>query len=396
MNSLLLVATTAVAVGDWEDWLVNFGTDQFLYPSWATAQKDACKCTGLICTTTYQPAEGELSYCAAKNWTLQHMPTKDTIYLPGSVSVQGDSMLDDSIIFSMMADKASGYSSSMSLPLRMAYILPHSSTMEAISNWRPLLFSKYFGAVAKANITTTWDAIEALAASHFTNWTAHQPPGIPARTDDYHVIWHSSTSPPVASPFDFLAYGYGSCTAWATLFVDILRSLGIPARVTGSPCWNGGDFQGLVVDNKNVTHCWTGGVQPDGPFGGHYLNNHNWVEYWDTEDKQWNFMNVPVGTSVTKNTGWMCKGYTKEEGCCGGGACGVAMQDHEIFSYTWTMPGEIPEEQVVLGSELKLSNGQPASPLVWAPNLKSPTGEPISHQLRVVNRTSSYRCKQQK
>ena len=393
MNTIALIATTAVSAGNWQDWLKDFGTDQFQYPDWAMAQKVLCECTANTCKSTYKPVAGELSYCEAKNWTLQHMPKKDAFYLPGAVSVQGDSMLDDSIIFAMMADKVTGYSSEMSLALRMSYILPHSSTMEAVSNWRPLLFSKYAAAVADMNITSTWAAIQALAETHFTNWTAHQPPGIPSRSDEYTVLWHSSTSPPVASPFDFVAYGYGSCTAWATLFVDILRSLGIPARVTGSPCWNGGDFKGLVGDNKNVTNCWTGGVQPNGPFGGLYLNNHNWVEYWDTEDKEWNFMNVPVGTSVSKNTGWMCEGFTMKDGCCGGGACGAAMQDHEIFSYTWTFEGELPDEEVILGSELSLSNGAPASPLVWSPNLKTPSGELVSHQLRMVNRTAVYRCK---
>ena len=38
------------------------------------------------------------------------------------------------------------------------------------------------------------------------------PPGA-----DYQLHWSSSTNPPVVAPLDFVAYGYGSCTAWATL-----------------------------------------------------------------------------------------------------------------------------------------------------------------------------------
>jgi hypothetical protein len=52
------------------------------------------------------------------------------------------------------------------------------------------------------------------------------------------------------------------------------RAVGIPARVASAPCWNGGDFKGLAVDNPNVTTCWHGG--PKNTPGGAYLYNHNW------------------------------------------------------------------------------------------------------------------------
>lgn len=63
-----------------------------------------------------------------------------------------------------------------------------------------------------------------------------------AADEDYTLRWSSSTSPPVLSPFDFAAYGYGSCTAFATLHAYAARAIGVPARVVGAPCWNGGDF----------------------------------------------------------------------------------------------------------------------------------------------------------
>ena len=49
---------------------------------------------------------------------------------------------------------------------------------------------------------------------------------------------------------------------------------------------------------------------------------------------------------------------------------------------------------VVDGGALHLSSGEPASPLVWAPALRSPLGEPLKGVgLRFVNRTEHYRCK---
>ena len=142
----------------------------------------------------------------------------------------------------------------------------------------------------------------------------------PPPPPDYHLRWSSSTSPPVLSPWDFAAYGYGSCTAFATLHVSSLaprvegpfphrvaphsphkpdhtawsqlsseqvvyapsrdyaadlymhthslisawcwrqayaaRAIGIPARVAGAPCWNNGDFAGLASNNSKVIQCW--------------------------------------------------------------------------------------------------------------------------------------------
>jgi transglutaminase-like putative cysteine protease len=109
---------------------------------------------------------------------------------------------------------------------------------------------------------------------------------------NYNLAWSSSTSPPVTDPFAFAAYGYASCSGWATFITYMARAVGIPARQVGTPCWNqplgGIDYSGLARDNPNVSLCWHGGIgSPDGSVGGNYLNNHNWVEYWDSQQATW-------------------------------------------------------------------------------------------------------------
>jgi hypothetical protein len=74
---------------------------------------------------------GELTWCVAKQYLLDHMPTFDQHFLPPSVTLSGDSMLDDNIAFSLMANNASEFSSSLPLPLRLAYVLPYASYHEA-------------------------------------------------------------------------------------------------------------------------------------------------------------------------------------------------------------------------------------------------------------------------
>lgn len=129
--------------------------------------------------------------------------------------------------------------------LQHAYLLPYGSFHEARVNWRPLLFSKFFGLVAAANSTAS--AMAALVApNQFLNWTGHPategppapgahvaPPPVSATPPEYELRWRTSTTPPVLSPFDFVAYGYGSCSGWATFIVYQARALGIPARQVG-------------------------------------------------------------------------------------------------------------------------------------------------------------------
>eukprot|EP00971_Amphidinium_carterae_P238486 4734392-Amphidinium_carterae.1 len=212
------------------------------------------------------------------------------------------------------------------------------------------------------------------------NWTRYQWPSSPrASTDNVYELgpFASGSTPPVVSPFDFSAYGYGSCTAWSVFLVSALRAVGVPARSVGSPCWNTGDFAGLAIDNRNVSLCWQGG-KVGGPYGGTYLNNHNWVEYWDNEANSWRFLDVATSSSAEKT--WFCGTYT--DGCACSSNAGKASQDHDILAMTWGMPGESSPE-VDGGSvldvevELHLTTGERVSPLVWSPKLTSPSGKDL-------------------
>ena len=376
------------------------------------------------------------------------MPEFDLHFLPGSVTVNGTSMLDDVIAFALMVDKAAPWSSTIPLEIKLPYWLPYAAYHESRQNWRPLLFSKFFSIVA--NAMSVEEAMERLIAPNvFTEWTAHYWPSSPRQpttTSDYAYVWSSSTAPPVVAPFDAIAYGYGSCSSWATFLTYVARSVGIPARQAGTPCWNsvysGVDFRGLATANPNVSLCWQGGSTARG-HGGGFLNNHNWVEVYLPASAapaqppanassgasrtarraggatsrgagSWDIVNVPP-TTKTPNDG-LCGTFKESEGCgfdakrpagheCDGvsGGPGAAMRDHEIFSVTWALPeedGQSERAQDIEGGtiidvkDLRLSNGKPGSPLVWSPLLSSPLGRPMRNVgLRVVNRTAAYRCK---
>jgi len=125
---------------------------------------------------------------------------------------------------------------------------------------------------------------------------------------------------------------------------------------------------------------------------------------------RWAFVNVPPA-SKTLDAGLCGAHFDSTQGCgfdstapvgheCDGvsGGPGAAMRDHPIFAASWDFEGELQAQmqggEVLDVSDLKLSDGQPATPLVWSPKLASPLGERLSDiGLRMVNRTAFYRCK---
>jgi hypothetical protein len=136
--------------------------------------------------------------------------------------------------------------------------------------------------------------------------------------------------------------------------------------------------------------------------GGTFLNNHNWVEFWDDSARNWSFVNVPPVT-LEPNTG-LCDfswssgcNYDPQSGCTFASGPGAAMRDHEIVASTWSFPGDedrFSGGPIVAGDEWVLSSGEKVTPLVWASNFTTATGMPLSAILRFVNRTDHYRCRE--
>ncbi len=415
-------ASEPVVDKDWRAWLENFGHDNYRYPAWISDQKKDCQCQknsgdkkAFTCNSTNMgrtaATKKYLNWCDTKEWLLNHMPKFDQYFMPPSLSVEGDSMFDDNIAFALMADRANRWSTSIPINVRLQYILPYASYHESRGNWRPLFFAKFFQLVSSSS--SPLEAIENLLAPNaFLNWTSNNWKSRPIldQQTDYNLKWSSSTSPPIIDPFSFISYGYSSCTGWATLITYILRSVGIPARQVGTPCWNsiygGVDYTGPALRNPNVSICWHGGIGSEsGDVGGIYLNNHNWVEWW--HNGSWVFQNVPPSTS-SPNSPSLCGNWTKRHGCgwsekdgctkvSGGPA--AASVDHEIYAITWSDSSDIPSSidggRVLDVASITLTSGEPVSPLVWSPMLKSPVGVSLVREsLRVVNRTDFYRCKE--
>jgi transglutaminase-like putative cysteine protease len=94
------------------------------------------------------------------------------------------------------------------------------------------------------------------------------------------VTFKSSQTPLIYDPMSAIVFGYASCTGVSILFADALRAAGVPARLAGTPAWNGDPNKG----------------------------NHNWIEvYFEGE---WRFIEAePAGPNETLDNPcdkWFC------------------------------------------------------------------------------------------
>jgi len=120
-------------------------------------------------------------------------------------------------------------------------ILPFSSVTEHRDNWRADFHRRFINRAIKDKTIDT--AVLDLNRYVF---------------EIFHVSYNlTKRTKPDQSPYETIASHYASCTGLSILLVDVLRSVGIPARVVAIPMW---------ADNSG---------------------NHTWVEIWDGS---WHYM----------------------------------------------------------------------------------------------------------
>ncbi len=130
------------------------------------------------------------------------------------------------------------------------YILPYSNIHERRDNWRKDFYNRFFKYIK--NVKTPSEAALIL---NKTIW-------------DILKVKYSTKRPKAdQSPYETIDAGLASCTGLSILFVDVCRSVGIPARFVGIPLWK--DKSG----------------------------NHSWVEIWD---KGWHYIGAAEISELNK------------------------------------------------------------------------------------------------
>ena len=51
------------------------------------------------------------------------------------------------------------------------------------------------------------------------------------------IVFKGGQTPLIYDPMSVMIFGYASCTGVSIVYIDALRSIGIPARLAGTPAW---------------------------------------------------------------------------------------------------------------------------------------------------------------
>eukprot|EP01083_Nonionella_stella_P148232 468877_1 len=219
-------------------------------------------------STRFERYSNDSEYLECWNFLVDNMPPRDV----GTVL---DPVLNESITYALLTrhmDLYNGYTDTLPFDIFTNYVLPYAILSESRDNWRKYFYDRLYPLV----INNT--EMNQLNVSSIALWFVNNQNKL------FNLYFDADSTPLVYSPFEVLSYGYGSCTGYSLFVVAALRSIGIAARVVGTPQW--------VFNCTNLT------------------GNHNWISIYD-ENGYWSFTDAPGGYD-TMNTTWF---YPEDTSC---------------------------------------------------------------------------------
>ena len=194
----------------------------------------------------------------------------------GDVDGLSDGVLNQTLHYSLEAKRLHPWTDVIPREIYLEYVVPYAVVNEPRSDHRPLLFHALKDVlkdyerpkggtieVGAEEIGTHQAQIkEAVKRINTRLWSLLGRPNQP-------IVFKAGLTPRIYDPLSVIAYGHSSCTGLAILFVSALRSVGIPARMVGTPAWHGNEEEG----------------------------NHSWVEVYlpHSEGGRWIFLEPSPG-----------------------------------------------------------------------------------------------------
>lgn len=164
-----------------------------------------------------------------------------------------DGILAVNVNLSLSARQNFSWAKAVPKDVWQEWVLPYASVNEARNDWREFMVEKVAPLVRGNGFQAS--TIQHVAETLNTQIWEKLGHGSP-------IVFKAQMTPLIYDPMSTMEYGYASCTGISILYVDALRTVGVPARVVGTPAWNG------VVAN----------------------GNHNWVEVWMGVEEGWKFI----------------------------------------------------------------------------------------------------------
>lgn len=178
---------------------------------------------------------------------LENMPTQDLQSLSAA-------LLRDNVALAYEAKARFSWAKELPEDIFLNEVLPYASVNEPRDNWRRRL--------QELCVPLVKDCKTASEAAQVINQKLFRQLG---------VKYSRKRRAPDQGPFETMETGVATCTGLSILLVDACRSVGIPARIAGTPLWV----------NKS--------------------GNHTWVEIWDRE---WFFAGAAEADPKGFNRGW--------------------------------------------------------------------------------------------
>ncbi len=157
-----------------------------------------------------------------------------------------DGIVNQTVFYSIQAMTLYPWTDSIPQDVYFEYVIPYSVTNEPRTDHRPLFFDalketlKQYDRSAIGNSThSTQEQIKEVVQLINTRLWA-----LMARDSTKPIVFKASQTPRIYDPLSVIAYGYSSCTGLAIMLVSALRSVGIPARMAGTPAWYGDPIKG--------------------------------------------------------------------------------------------------------------------------------------------------------
>ncbi|WP_435894912.1 transglutaminase-like domain-containing protein [Oceaniferula spumae] len=171
----------------------------------------------------------------AMQFLISHMPERDL------KSLKADYLLKN-VAWAYKARETFPWAKKVPEDVFFNDVLPYASLNERRDDWREDFFNRFSKYVKDAK--TQHEALMAVN-KHII--------------DEVKVKYSTKRKKADQSPYESMEQGLASCTGLSILLNNAFRAVGIPSRVAGTPAWT----------TKR--------------------GNHNWVEVWTTDDKQWHF-----------------------------------------------------------------------------------------------------------
>lgn len=171
----------------------------------------------------------------------------EATYFDGGIAVT-------SVALALRARQRFGWAASVPKDLWQAYVLPAFVVNEARTNWRQFMWDALVDQPWLVGLSNASSLANVTLMLNDHCWTDLRAAG------QSPIRFKAEQTPLIFDAMSTITFGYASCTGISITFVNALRTLGIPARLVGTPAWHG--------------------IAKDG--------NHNWVEVWT--GRAWQFI----------------------------------------------------------------------------------------------------------